>query len=324
MMHSSLNLIKNFFNKFLSQDVRLPILPSTNIMDTLDLLEPNNLTEEDYVKLSYIVLLQRKIDPVGMNYWIEKIKHKSFNYKDFLDTIISSPEFIMHYKIPFEVMLHQGRKSWCQSLEKFDLILDIGGSSPNIAEGALIELGYTHKPKEIIIFDQPEDRQYWGKPKFPQDRDYEFGWGTLRYVHGYAEKIDTYEDLSNLRFDLIFMGQTIEHIQKDSLDLVLTWVKKHLNTGGKFVFDTPNRDITKIQMPDSYIDEDHKYEYVPSEMESIVNRNGLIVNKKFGILDMPKTSINQEFNPLEVYNTKSLNNNPETSYVFAFECIAKE
>ena len=47
-------------------------------------------------------------------------------------------------------------------------ILDIGGSSPNIDQGALIELGYPHRPKQLFIFDLPPEEQYWGKPKFPR------------------------------------------------------------------------------------------------------------------------------------------------------------
>lgn len=161
-------------------------------------------------------------------------------------------------------------------LESFETIFDIGGSSPNIDMGALIELGYQHRPKELIIFDLPPEKQYWGKPKFPQDRDYEFSWGIIKYVHGYVEDIFNYRELGDKKFDCVYMGQVIEHIHKDKLDVVLKWIREHLKENGKFIFDTPNRNITRIQSPNKLIDEDHKYEYTPAELEVILNASGRI------------------------------------------------
>lgn len=287
----------------------------------IDDIDIRKLTNEDFVKLAYVSLLQRKIDGVGLNYWKAKIVDGTFEYKELLDTICSSPEFIMHYKIPFNDVLHKGRQAWCKSLPKFDFILDIGGSSPNIEMGALIELGYQHWPKEIIIFDLPPSEQYWGPPKFCQDRDYKFDWGIVQYVHGRAEEIYDYHVLDNKKFDCIFMGQAIEHINKEKLDVVLKWISEHLMESGKFIFDTPNRDITRIQSPDKLIDEDHKYEYTPNELEKLLNSNGLKVVKKVGILGMPNTFYSKSFNPLEAYESEIINNAPETSYVFAFECM---
>ena len=310
-------LKKVFFNYYdVSASSQAP-MASSNIT----LIQPKDLSQEDYVRLAYLVLLQRKVDDVGMEYWLKKIKAKTFQHKELLDSIINSPEFIMLYKVPFSTVLHQGRQNWCNSLEKFDYVLDIGGSSPNYSYGALIELGYQYRPKELTIFDLPEEKQYWGKPKFSQDVDYNFEWGVVKHMHGFVEDIYEYEELTDKKFDLIFMGQTIEHIQTNKLKAVLKWIKQHLSEGGKFIFDTPNREITKIQLPNNYIDEDHKYEYTPPEMESLLIECGFNVIKKTGILEMPITLKSKKFNPLEVYETKIINDEPESSYVFAFECV---
>lgn len=292
--------------------------------DWLDSVETKNLTKLDFVKLVYISLLGRKIDSVGLEYWTKKIDQKSFVLKEMIDSIYNSPECIMHYKIPFPTVIHRGRVEWVKSLDRFESIFDIGGSSPNIEEGALIELSYPHRPKSITVFDLPEEEQYWGKPRFPQDREYNFEWGTLKYEHGRVETIDSYANLANIKYDMIFMGQTIEHIYPDKLSIVLRWISKHLNLNGKFIFDTPNRIVTKVQTPDKWIDEDHKYEYAPDEMEDLLNRCGLKVTKKTGIVEMPDTLSTGHFNPLEVYDTKLVNNSPDSSYLFAFECESME
>ncbi len=277
-------------------------------------------SNEDWLKLAYICLLQRHIDDVGYEYWSNIIKEGTFNYKNLIDTLINSPEHIMHFKIPFYTMLHRSRQEWIKELNYFDSILDIGGSSGNIEMGALIELGYPHKPKSIMIFDLPPEEQYWGVPKVDQTKCHNFSWGSVEYIHGYAENIDQYEKLKLKTFDCIFMGQTIEHIEPEQLTNILIWIKKHLKQNGKFIFDTPNRSITKIQSPNAWIDQYHKYEYTPEEMENILSKNSFRVIKRWGILDMPITSSTRKFNPLEVYESRLLTKNPESSYCFAFEC----
>lgn len=226
----------------------------------------------------------------------------------------------MHYQESFSAILHRARQTWIRTLPLFDSILDIGGSSPNTEMGAMIELGYLHRPKRITILDLPPEEQYWGKPKYNQEPKYDYSWGTVEYIHGKAESIRLIEDLATREFECIFMGQTIEHIKREALEDLLMWVSDHLTPRGKLIFDTPNRKITQIQSPNKLIDQDHKHEYDPIEIKDILEKNGFNVYSQCGILDMPQTYKNRIFNPLEVYETEPLNQHPETSYCFAFEC----
>ncbi|MDF0593749.1 methyltransferase domain-containing protein [Methanotrichaceae archaeon M04Ac] len=284
----------------------------------IDDIKPEELSDEDWIKLAYLCLLQRRIDSVGHEYWLDKIDKGEFNYKDLIDSIVISPEYLMHYNVPFSAVLHKARQKWIKELEHFDRILDIGGSSGNTELGALIELGYPHRPKSIVVFDLPEEKQYWGKPNVGQSRLYEFSWGSIEYIHGYAEEIYTYETLHNRNFDCIFMGQTIEHIDPDSISTLLNWINNHLRPKGRFVFDTPNRNLTKIQSPSKWIDSDHKHEYAPQELEHLLIENGFEIVKSWGILNMPISYATNVFNPLEVYETEMLSDNVESSYCFAF------
>jgi SAM-dependent methyltransferase len=290
-------------------------------------LEPSDLSEEDLVRLAYLVLLGRTIDVAGLAHWQQRIAAGEFEPRAMVDELCASPEFKERQlnRLGFLDMLHRARGQWCGSLAPFERVLDIGGSSPNLSAGALIELGYSHRPREITIMDLPPDQQYWGKPKFPQDQDYVFDWGTVRYVHGFAEKIQDCPSLQEQRFNMIYMGQAIEHILPDKLPDTLQWVRSHLAPEGRFIFDTPNRDITKIQFPDRYIDADHKREYSPAEMAALLGENGFEVVRQWGMLNMPETYRTGQFDPEEIYQAgESLNQTPETSYVFAFECRVRE
>lgn len=299
------------------------IKDSGHISSLINNLKFQDLSPLDTVKLAYLILLQREIDPTGEASWRNKIDSGDFSSLLLIETLQNSPEYRMVNAIPFSQMLHKARQLWIKNLPAFDRILDIGGSSPNIAEGAMIELGYQHRPKELIIFDLPPAEQYWGKPKFPQDRTYSFVWGSLKYYHGRAEKICLCKELEDKEFDLIFMGQVIEHIQPESLEPVLLWINKHLSQNGQFIFDTPNRLITSIQSPNHLIDEDHKIEFTPQQLKDILIKTGFSIKKQWGLLPMPNSFISKSFNPLESYEQPFLSEEPDQSYLFAFTCINK-
>jgi len=268
---------------------------------------------------AYELILQRPIDTHGRLYWQNQIKNGNFSKPFLVDALVHSPEYQMLKKTPFHEMVHLARVEWTKHLPKGSSILDIGGSSPNIDQGALIELGYPHRPKQLFIVDLPPEEQYWGKPKFPQDRDYTFSWGILKYFHGRAENIGSLKGLQNLKFDIIYMGQTIEHIMPDFLPDILDWISDHLSENGKFIFDTPNRLITSIQS-DSFIDPDHKIEYTPDQLESILRKHNFSISDSWGLLPMPMTFQLKKFSPQEVYDHTLLSEDLKVCYLFAFSC----
>ncbi len=289
-------------------------------MSIVDQIDSSRITPEEYVKLAYLTILGRKIDDVGLSSWRKRISRGKFRRQRVLDNLLGSSEYFMLQKTPFPDMVHKARQAWAATLEPFDRVLDIGGSSGNIPEGAMIELGYRHRPREIAIFDKPEDEQYWGKPKFPQDRDYEFDWGKVTYRHGYAEQIEQVESLRNEKFDCVFMGQTIEHIYPDKLPDLLRWIFSHVSDGGRFIFDTPNRLVTKIQIPKKFIDEDHKFEDTPDELARKVEAAGFRVTKRVGILHMPRSYRTKKWDPVEVWKNKLVCDDVDASYLFSLEC----
>lgn len=274
----------------------------------------------DLVAMAYWVFLQRPLDDVGRLSWAERIARGEFSPRLLVQQLLRSPEYLMLNRTPFPKMVHLARLAWIKKLPFAARILDIGGSSPNISEGALIELGYPHRPQELVIFDLPPEEQYWGVPRHPQDRIYTFEWGCLSYIHGRCERIGEFSELTEQRFDLVFMGQVIEHIEPEALPTVLRWIHGHLSHGGQFVFDTPNRALTEIQSPTSYIDPDHKKEYRPNEVRILLERNGFQVKSATGLLPMPASIAAKQFRPMETYDHPLLCENAAEGYLFAMEC----
>jgi hypothetical protein len=193
-----------------------------------------------------------------------------------------------------------------------------------LAEGALIELGYAYRPEKLIIFDKPPNEQFWGKPNYSQDKDQILNWGDIQYIHGYAEDILNNTELQHQEFDIVFMGQVVEHIYEDKLHAVLVWIKNHLSETGTLYFDTPNRLLTRLETGlDSYIDPDHKKEYTPDEMKIIIETAGFQVAEAWGIVDMPLSLKSNAFERRDFYESQALTARPHDAYCFAMACSSR-
>lgn len=276
----------------------------------------------EYVKAAYLILLRRPADPVGMALWEEQIATGRFSHQAVIDGLLSSAEYQSNFAIPLLDIVHQSRQRWIETLDAFATILDIGGSSANIPEGSLIEMGYAHRPQRLDILDLPEDEQYWGRPKYDQRHSHDFEWGSVHFHHGRAEAIDEVASLQELRFDCVFLGQAIEHIYMQSLPATLAWIRDHLNPGGKLVFDTPNRLVTKVQSPNSFVDPDHKHEYNPDEMAAVLVDSGFRVVRTTGMVHLPQMAASGVYSPQEFVGAPAIHEDVDRCYMFAMEAEA--
>jgi len=117
------------------------------------------------------------------------------------------------------------------------------------------------------------------------------------------------------------MGQVVEHIYEDKLPSVLNWIKEHLAAGGKFVFDTPNRLITRFETGEGrYIDPDHKREYTPKEFAALLTATGFTINQQWSILDMPNVVPSGTYGLKDFYSGEPLSTASDNGYCFAMAC----
>lgn len=278
---------------------------------------------EDYVRMAYMVLLRRQVDSAGLQVWREHIASGRFSQQFVINAILQSDEYLSDFGIDVLSIIHRARQEWIGTVPAFQSVLDIGGSSPNEPAGALIELGYPHRPKRVDILDRPPDLQYWGKPKYDQSVSAQFEWGEVSYFHGSGEGIAEIPALQARSYECVFLGQAIEHIYPESLPALLAWTREHLVPNGRLVFDTPNRLLTKIQCPNSLIDPDHKYEYSPIEMERVLTDAGFRVTKKVGMVHLPVQAASGKYDPREFADASRLSDDVDACYLFAFEALVR-
>lgn len=272
------------------------------------------------VDTAYVEVLGRHIDPDGAATYRDLIATHQLTADDVPGILIESPEYLLG-RSGFYHLLHASRTNWCSQLPAWDRILDIGGSSPTHELGALLELGYPHHPSELHILDRPEDDQFHGRPIYDQRIVRKREWGTVTFHHGDAGNLDAVPDLGGRRFDAVFMGQVIEHIPTHELPGMLAQIRSHLVDRGAFVFDTPNRSMTKLIMGEAFLSGDHTHEYDPEEMVSIVSRHGFTVEKVVGIHHMPTTRSLGVFDPKE--SAHSPDGAPaDECFCFAVHCRA--
>jgi SAM-dependent methyltransferase len=293
-------------------------------LSMLSLLKMENATPLQQSELIYRFILNRKIDELGTQSCADRIAKGKFSALVLVARLMKSEEFKKPYlkRTPTQ-QLHGARMAWAAQLPAAKRVLDIGGSSPTVPEGALIELGYSHKPEKLIIFDKPPNEQFWGTPNYSQANTRTFPWGQVQYIHGYAEDILQNDELRDQKFDMIFMGQVVEHIFEDKLPRVLSWIKDHLADGGKFIFDTPNRLITRFETgEDRYIDPDHKREYEPQAFAALLTTAGFTITQQWGIMDMPNVIATASYGIKDFYSGEPLSSSPTNAYCFAMACEA--
>lgn len=107
--------------------------------------------------------------------------------------------------------------------------------------------------------------------------DVSFDENTVTPVDHYVKK--NAEDFSfDIRFDVIFAGDLIEHLSNPGL--FLNVVKQHLKTKGRIIFTTPNafnlfNIAEKISKGEPTVNHDHAFYLNPKTIKQLLEKNGM-------------------------------------------------
>jgi predicted SAM-dependent methyltransferase len=82
--------------------------------------------------------------------------------------------------------------------------------------------------------------------------------------------------------DLVYSGQSIEHVTEEDGDAVLSESLRILRPGGYMAIDTPNARVCRLQQ-EGFIDPDHKVEYHLGALRAKVERAGFEVLTERGL-----------------------------------------
>jgi SAM-dependent methyltransferase len=120
-------------------------------------------------------------------------------------------------------------------------------------------------------------------------------------------------------FDLVYSGQSIEHVRRQEANRVLAQVRRVLRPGGFLALDTPNRELTSLQQK-AFIDPDHKYEYSHREMAAMLRGNGFVVEQAVGINYGGDAAARGVFDVGEVATKRGLFHDITDCYLLGYVC----
>ncbi len=276
-----------------------------------------DLTDEDAFRMAYEVVLRREPDAVGTADLLPRLKAGQLTRDQIVEFLISSEEFRgLRRASLLGPSLHMSRCDFIRSLPRARRVLDLGGTHQSNDDGALLGLGYPYKVDEVVIVDlRPDDRHpiYRAGGRLTEKRT---AMGMVRYRYHSMTDLSGFEDES---FDLVYSGQSIEHIGEDDADLVFDGVYRVLRPGGYLGLDTPNARVTRLQQAE-FIDPDHKIEYTVAELSAKIERSGLRVKELKGLNYAGECLSDGKFSEGTVASSPGIYHEAADCYLIAYLC----
>src|SRR5690606_19560013 len=123
--------------------------------------------------------------------------------------------------------------------------------------------------------------------------------------------------------DFAWSGQSIEHVSREDAVVMCDSIYRILKPGGRFCLDTPNRLVTAIHTRNwhgGYINPDHRYEYAPDELRSLLLDAGFRIDVEAGINAMVNTCETGNFDYTDFVLGNPLTDRIEEGYSLFFAC----
>jgi SAM-dependent methyltransferase len=203
-----------------------------------------------------------------------------------------------------------------RSLPPARRILDLGGTALGNATGALVLMGYPYRFDDLAVIDLPSEERNELYRETGAHPVTETALGPVRYQYHSMADLSGYADGS---VDLVYSGQSIEHVPLDVADAVLSEVRRVLKPGGHLALDTPNARVTRLQQAD-FIDPDHEHEYSHAEMIEKLERAGFEVVEAKGLNYAGPSLAAGHFDVDAIASARGLFSLIEDCYLLAYVC----
>jgi SAM-dependent methyltransferase len=278
------------------------------------------LSTARFVDLAYQLILGRDPDMVGFHEHVVQIESKQMSRDRFISILVNSPEFKQNRQHKGLIdALHGARLQLVKQLPKADVIVDLGGSCRGRAEGALVIMGYPYSFQRLSIVELPREQRHELYETHCEDYQEVVSTqrGPVNYVFASMTDLSAFADDT---IDLVYAGQSIEHVTADEAQVVCREVRRILKPGGFFCLDTPNRAITRLQCPNRFINPDHKIEYTHAEMVQMLEGSGLVIRDAKGLCLTPESVPQDKFLIEECRRHEGLFDDIENCYLMYYKC----
>lgn len=241
-----------------------------------------SLPPRQAVPLAYQLVLGRQPDAMGEADYTRRLETGELTNRQMVQWMWGSEEFVNSARFCGRTLgpsIHMGRCEFIRSLPRAARIVDLGGTHLHDEKGAMVGLGYPYPFEELVIVDLPSGDRHPLYQGTEVTREVRTELGPVRYRYHSMTDLSGFEDAS---VDLVYSGQSIEHINPDEGRLMVKDVCRILRPGGTFALDTPNGRVTRLQQAE-FIDPDHKVEYRLEELTELLESGGLQVLETKGL-----------------------------------------
>jgi SAM-dependent methyltransferase len=272
---------------------------------------------EAVLDIAYRAIFQRSPDRYARRDYLPALRRGELTAETLGRRLIDSREFeALSASRDLGLSLHRSRCAFVRSLPPARRILDLGGTDLGHEHGAMLTMGYPYRFEELVIVDLPPDDRHEIYNRGGTHPDVDTGRGTVRYAYHSMTDLSPYEDES---FDLVYSGQSIEHVPVDAADVMLKSALRVLRPGGWLAVDTPNARMTRLQQ-EALIDPDHTYEYRPDELRDKLVAAGFVVTEEKG-LNLGRDCLDAgRFDATELARSVGVFADVEACYLMAFVC----
>jgi hypothetical protein len=282
-------------------------------------IDLDELDAATFVDLVYQVLLGRRVDPEGFATFVPALHAQHLDRRQFVAALLESPEFRQRWgKESFFDKLHAARVTMVKQLPRADVIVDLGGSCHDRAEGALVVMGYPYRFRELHIVELPvEERHDIYKSLGNYQHVVPTAQGAVKYHFHSMTDLSEFADDS---VDLVFAGESIEHVSVEEARVVCREAFRVLRPGGHFCLDTPNRAVTRLQLPDSFVNPDHKFEFTHPQMVELLTEPGFEIVEAKGMCLASESVRTGTFDVMECCRHNGLYDDVANCYLLYYKC----
>ncbi len=232
------------------------------------------------VRMAFNVVLDREPDAAGGAEYTSKLARGELSRHGVAQALAHSEEF--RRQVPIDDVLlsmHVSRCAFVAGLPRAARILDLGGTHQGMADGALVHLGYPYRFERLVVVDLPVHERHEIYQRGSRGATVQSELGPVEFAFHSMVDLSPYADGS---FDLVYSGQSIEHVTEADGDTVLREVFRVLTPGGWFCLDTPNGPVWRLRSPE-LMNDDHKVEYGAEELRRKVKSCGFEVAEAKGL-----------------------------------------
>jgi SAM-dependent methyltransferase len=276
-----------------------------------------DLPSRVFLRGIFHLLFGREPDLSDDGAYVKELETGALSPRQLVEWLVDSAEWSHAAPMTeFGPSLHFGRGVFIRSLPRARRILDIGGAAVGDPSGGLVLMGYPYRFDQLVVVDLPsEDRHaIYRDEGRPDSAETPNGPVTYRY-----HSMTDLSGLASESFDLVYSGQSIEHVTQGEAGRVLAQVRRVLIPGGVLALDTPNSRLTRLQQQ-AFVDPDHKYEYEHKEMVALLEHSGFVVERAHGISYGGASVAGGVFDPTELATKRGLYDAIEDCYLLAYVC----